>query len=103
MRHEVELTPDHPGFSDSSYRVRRDYIASLARRATRGCPAPMVRYTAEEHSLWSSLWSQLEPLHSLSAFTPLCCGATHEAMWRDRIPQLSEVSCWLAPRTGFQL
>lgn len=103
MRHEVELTPDHPGFWDTSYRARRDAIAALARTAVRGCPAPEVEYTEEEHSLWSALWSELEPLHAASAFTPLRCGATHMSTWQKRIPQLFEVSRWLDSQTGFRL
>lgn len=103
MRHQVELTPDHPGFADSHYRVRRDHIAEQARLAAGQQTIPDIAYTQAEHALWATLWRQLMPLHAQAAFTPLLRVAQPRLLPRDRIPQLRELSAWLKPRTGFQL
>lgn len=103
MRHQVKLTPDHPGFADLRYRARRDHIAEQARRAAGPQMIPDITYSRAEHALWAALWQTLMPLHAQVACTPLVRAAQPSPLPRDRIPQLRELSDWLKPRTGFQL
>src|SRR5205814_932102 len=55
----VELSEDHPGFSDPTYRARRDAIAAAAaHREPRD-----VAYDDGETSVWRTVRGALDPLH----------------------------------------
>lgn len=62
-----------------------------------------VVYTAEEHALWAMLRRTLTPLHDRVACAPLRAAAARVPLPPHRIPQLHEVSSWLAPLSRFQL
>ena len=63
----VELHPDHPGFSDSAYRQRRNVIAQMALDYESGQPLPDAPYTPEEHDVWHQVWQELDPMHEAHA------------------------------------
>src|SRR5437867_11551047 len=59
----VQLDPDHPGFRDLEYRRRRNQIAQIALEYQPGDPIPDAPYTNEEHRVWFTIWSALQPAH----------------------------------------
>jgi phenylalanine-4-hydroxylase len=101
--HLVELDPDHPGFQDSSYRLRRDSIASLAFAHGPGNEPPRVAYSPAEHAVWSQVLARLETLHARWAASAYRAAARDLALSRERIPQLAEVNALLRPRTRFRM
>ena len=101
------LHTDHPGFSDAGYRRRRADIARLAKAYRHGAPFPVVEYTPDETETWGRVYRRLAPLRArhgcgayLAAFDALerHCGFSPRS-----IPQGSDVSAFLAARTGFVL
>ncbi len=102
MNNLVELAPDHPGFADPVYRARRDAIAKLALDWSGGA-IPIAPYTEDEHRVWREVWAQLGPLHERRVARELLELGEEFPIDRERIPQLSEVSARLAPRTGFRM
>ncbi len=101
--HLVELDPDHPGFRDPVYRLRRDSIASLALAHRPGDEPPGVAYAEVEHAVWRSVLERLEGLHARWAASSYRTAARNLALPRERIPQLAEVNALLCPRTGFRM
>jgi phenylalanine-4-hydroxylase len=98
---------DHPGFTDESYKQRRNAIVENARRHKHGQSIPTVDYTDAEHATWTQVYDRLQDLHQRYA-----CDDYLRAMQkfgrfgvltRDRIPQLAEVSELLHASTGFQI
>src|SRR2546429_1097991 len=63
----VQLDPDHPGFRDREYRKRRNQIAQLAMNFQPGDQIPDAPYTSEEHQVWRTIWTALEPAHQKRA------------------------------------
>lgn len=97
----VRLESDHPGFSDPSYRERRNAIAQLSVDHKVGDPIPTVTYTPQEDEVWQIVSSSLQQRH-----THLACRAFVEAkealeLPTDKVPQLAEVSDRLRPLSGF--
>ena len=98
----VELAGDHPGFTDASYRARRDDLASLATEWQPGLPVPTPDYTEEEHGVWRAVSSSLSDLHEEFACTAFLEGKEVIRLPTDRVPQLTEVSRRLEPIAGFR-
>src|SRR5215471_1555222 len=63
----VKLDPDHPGFRDAEYRRRRNQIAQIAVMYHPRDPIPDAPYTTEEHQVWATIWSALQPAHQAHA------------------------------------
>ncbi|MAY80458.1 MAG: phenylalanine 4-monooxygenase [Deltaproteobacteria bacterium] len=98
----IELDPDHPGFRDRVYRDRRNTIAQIALSYRSGSSIPEAPYTKEEHGVWNTIWTQLEPLHQqlvtkeileLQQFLPLS---------HTEIPQLNSLNHQLQSAAGFR-
>jgi phenylalanine-4-hydroxylase len=98
----VELAGDHPGFTDLSYRARRDYLAGLAETWAPGQPVPAPDYTDEEHQVWRTVSASLVDLHEQSACQAFLEGKEAVRLQADRVPQLTEVTDRLAPAAGFR-
>ena len=99
----VKLDPDHPGFRDHAYRVRRNAIAQIAMTYRPGSPIPAAPYTDLEHGVWQTIWKALGLAHREHA-----CAEYLECLERldfdsDRIPQLDEVSQKVEAISGFRL
>jgi len=99
----VQLDPDHPGFRDREYRVRRNQIALLAMHYRPGDQIPDAPYTADEHRVWRTIWQALRPAHQKHA-----CAEYLESLKRlnfsdDRITQLREVNEKVHAISGFRL
>src|SRR5436190_8157544 len=99
----VQLDPDHPGFRDAEYRRRRNQIAQIALQYHPGDPIPDAPYTQEEHQVWATIWSALQPAHQAHA-----CAEYRECLTKlnfdpDRIPQLREVNKTVQEISGFRL
>ncbi|MDN5745561.1 MAG: phenylalanine 4-monooxygenase [Nocardioidaceae bacterium] len=97
----VHLGADHPGFADPDYRARRDGLATLASNWRPGQPCPVADYTTVEHRVWQVVSEALVTKHRSYACREFLDGKESLQLPLDRIPQLSEVSDWLAPLTGF--
>ncbi len=99
----VKLDPDHPGFRDPIYRARRNGIAKLALEHIVGTSIPRVEYTAAEHTVWSTVWSKLDPVQSRFACRAYLDSRARLDLDRTRIPQLADVNAKLEPLTGFKM
>lgn len=99
---EVHLGADHPGFADPDYRARRDALATLANNWQPGTPAPIAPYTDDEHRVWQVVSEALVTKHRSYACREFLDGKESLGLPIDRIPQLAEVSDWLAPLTGYR-
>jgi phenylalanine-4-hydroxylase len=99
----VELSADHPGFSDADYRRRRNEIARLALDHVAGQPVAPVAYTDAEHGVWRDVWRHLAPLHARYACREYLEAGERVRLDRDRVPQLADVNTMLQGLDGFQL
>ena len=99
----VELSADHPGFSDPDYRRRRNEIARLALDYVEGRPVPRVAYTEAEHGVWREVWSHLRPLHARYACREYLEAGEKVRLDPENVPQLADVNSALAALQGFQL
>jgi phenylalanine-4-hydroxylase len=99
----VKLDPDHPGFRDAEYRVRRNAIAQIAMTYKPGSPIPTAPYTELEHGVWKKIWDALEPAHREHACAEYLDCLNRLAFDQDRIPQLDEVSQKVEAISGFRL
>jgi phenylalanine-4-hydroxylase len=97
----VQLGHDHPGFADPVYRARRDALATLAAAWSPGQPLPTAPYTDDEHEVWRVVCEDLVAKHETYACRQFLDGKARLNLPTDRVPQLAEVSQWLAPLTGF--
>jgi phenylalanine-4-hydroxylase len=99
----VQLDPDHPGFRDLDYRRRRNQIAEIALRYQPGEPIPDAPYTDEEHQVWVTIWSALQPAHRQHACAEYLECLTKLDLGPGRIPQLREVNEKVLAISGFRL
>ena len=99
----VSLDPDHPGFRDHEYRLRRNAIAEIAMRYRPGTPIPAAPYTQLEHDVWKTIWQALGPAHREHACNEYRACVDRLALDTDRIPQLDEVSRKVEAISGFRL
>ncbi|HWI42240.1 MAG TPA: phenylalanine 4-monooxygenase [Nocardioides sp.] len=99
---KVQLGRDHPGFADPDYRARRDILATLASGWRPGEPSPRADYTAAEHEVWRVVSEDLVGKHRAFACQEFLEGKEALGLPTDHVPQLEELSAWLAPLTGFR-
>jgi phenylalanine-4-hydroxylase len=99
----VELSADHPGFSDADYRRRRNEIARLALDYVDGEPVPRVAYTEAEHAVWREVRSHLRPLHERYACREYVEACELLRLDAERLPQLDDVNAMLTAHQGFRL
>ncbi len=98
-----ELELDHPGANDAEYRLRRDYIAGLAKRFRNTGKITDVDYNSREQRVWRYVAEELEELQQRYA-SPFYLRAKRDLGIRtDRIPQLTEMNRRLKELTGFRL
>jgi phenylalanine-4-hydroxylase len=98
----VRLDPDHPGFKDPVYRVRRNDIARLALAYREGDPLPRVDYTPEEQAAWALTWERLGPLHETYACREWLESSRVLALDRRRVPDFTGVNVTLS-HSGFRM
>eukprot|EP00922_Rhytidocystis_sp_ex-Travisia-forbesii_P019853 GHVS01029322.1.p1 GENE.GHVS01029322.1~~GHVS01029322.1.p1 ORF type:complete len:508 (+),score=48.94 GHVS01029322.1:83-1525(+) len=103
----AELTSDHPGFNDQTYRSRRQEIVSLASEYKAGDTIPPVQYTDDEVACWECVYDKLRMLclkHGCAEYNQELVGLEKAGIYSPkRIPQLQEVSEYLQQKTGFRL
>ncbi len=99
----VQLDPDHPGFRDPEYRMRRNQIAQLALNYHPGDQIPDAPYTADEDRVWQTIWQALRPAHQKYACKQYLDALTRLNFSDDRIPQLREVNEKVQAISGFRL
>lgn len=98
----VALDKDHPGFRDPAYRARRDAIARVALDYAGG-EVPRVGYSAEEHAVWSRVWTELRDRHRRSACAELVAASDRLDLATDAVPQLADLNPRLRAATGFEM
>eukprot|EP00922_Rhytidocystis_sp_ex-Travisia-forbesii_P019862 GHVS01029331.1.p1 GENE.GHVS01029331.1~~GHVS01029331.1.p1 ORF type:complete len:322 (+),score=43.86 GHVS01029331.1:66-1031(+) len=100
----AELTSDHPGFNDQTYRSRRQEIVSLASEYKAGDTIPPVQYTDDEVACWECVYDKLRMLclkHGCAEYNQELVGLEKAGIYSPkRIPQLQEVSEYLQQKTG---
>jgi len=102
------LAPDHPGFQDEGYRLRREKIAEIANSYRWGDgPIPKIQYTDDEIKTWGAVYERLEQNHDRWAcdeFKEVLPELKKEAGYgKTQIPQLNDISEYLKTKTGFCL
>jgi phenylalanine-4-hydroxylase len=108
MEYGGELSADHPGFKDSTYRDRRQEITMIAKSFTHSQEEiPRVNYTKAELTTWSKVYNSLMPLfptHACKEHRQIFPVLVKECGYRsDNIPQLQDISLFLKRSTGFTL
>jgi phenylalanine-4-hydroxylase len=98
MQTQLDST-EHPAFTDSRYRARREHIAALASRPR----TARVAYTADEHAVWRLVRSRIDPLHDAHACTRVRAAQRALPLPTEEIPQLDDVSRRLRGCSGFRL
>jgi phenylalanine-4-hydroxylase len=98
-----QLDLDHPGASDSEYRRRRDYIASLAKKFRETGVITDVEYTDEEQNIWRIVATRLEELQARRASRFYLEAKKNLGISNERIPQLTEMNRRLKELTNFRL
>lgn len=103
----AELDANHPGFSDTEYRKRREIITRNAAEYRHGMPLPSVDYTPEETETWQTVYRELAKLrqtHTNERYQHNFSLLEREiGFGPDRIPQLQTVSEYLRECTGWTL
>jgi len=98
-----QLHLDHPGASDTQYRTRRDYIASLSKKFRETGVITDVDYTEEEQNIWRIVATRLEELQAKRASSFYLEAKKKLGISTERIPQLSEMNRRLKALTNFRL
>jgi len=98
-----QLDLDHPGASDTEYRTRRDYIASLAKKFRETGVITDVDYTEQEQDIWRHVAGTLAELHKEHASPFYLRSKRDLGISNERIPQLTEMNRRLKELTGFRL
>lgn len=91
------LPENHPGFSDISYRNRRNKIASIANSYKFGDVVPDVPYIREEHKVWESINLQLESIYGKYACAEYKECYASAGFNKVTIPQFATINRILAP------
>lgn len=99
----IQLDPDHPGFKDPEYRKRRNTIAEIAMSHRPGSEIAPAPYSEQEHQVWQTIWSALNPAHRAHACAEYLACLERLNFDSDRIPQLNEVSQKVEALSGFRL
>jgi len=107
LEYGSDLSSDHPGFNDATYRHRRLAITQVARDYKHGQAIPRIEYTEQEIGTWATVYKELTALYKTHAckehnmVLPLLeqfCGYGPHA-----IPQLEDISSYLKSCSGFRL
>ncbi|CAM9893922.1 unnamed protein product [Chrysoparadoxa australica] len=103
----ADLEADHPGFSDSEYRRRRDELAQVASDYSYGQSIPRIPYSPKELKTWAVVWDKMAPLQEAFACSEYKAImqdlASAVGYCREAIPQQEDISQYLQTRTGFKL
>jgi phenylalanine-4-hydroxylase len=91
----------NPRFTDPDYRVRRNVLASLSHAWRPGDPISTIDYSDAEHGVWADICRELSSRHERFACHEFLEAKDSLGLPTTRIPQLTEVSEWLKPLTGF--
>ncbi|XP_019870947.2 tyrosine 3-monooxygenase [Aethina tumida] len=106
-KYEPDLDMNHPGFADKEYRARRKEIAEIAFAYKYGDPVPYIEYTETENKTWKSVFNtvvDLMPKHACAEYQRVFRRLQEEGIFNpEHIPQLEEMSNFLAKSTGFTL
>lgn len=105
LESDIDLDPEHPGFSDTSYRRKREEIILLAHNHKINQPIPNLAYSEQEQEAWYKAYTHMAPLHEKYACDQYNQGV--DKMKKElgysefRLPQLSEINDYLKTKSGF--
>jgi phenylalanine-4-hydroxylase len=100
----LELEAAHPGIHDADYLARRHELFALCRRYRLGALGPpVIEYTAEEERIWREVSPKLDELHVRYASRIHLDAKRELGISESAIPQLRDLSTYLARRTGMHL
>jgi phenylalanine-4-hydroxylase len=99
----VSLDRDHPGFRDQVYRDRRNSIARTALQFDETKPIPIIEYTEDENTVWTTVCSKLGALHARFACREYLDGFGKLPLAQNMVPQLAHVSERLHLASGFRM
>lgn len=107
VKFEPELDSTHLGFGDLEYRHRRKELAEIAFNYRYGEPIPIIVYNEKEIGTWRCTYINLK-----EAYAKYACEQHNKAIMElesncdyspNSIPQLQQVSEFLARKTGWRL
>lgn len=103
----VDLTSDHPGFSDPVYRARRGELAQIARQYRHGETIPHIAYMPAEIATWSAVFRRQDELlrrYACREYLDILALMKEECGYGpESIPQQADITRFLARRTDFRL
>ena len=99
----VDLDPDHPGFSDTEYRQRRNSIAQSAIEHKTRSPIPIINYTEEENRVWALVWQHLQETHQKFVCLEILQLQDIVSLPSSHVPQLKDISVMLEKTAGFRM
>ena len=102
MARPADATPERAEIADwhGDYLARRDQVAAHA--AGSDAPPTTITYTDQEHDTWCTVLGALNERWERVGAPELLAAGDRLSLPTDRIPQLSEVSAALRPRTGVE-
>eukprot|EP00195_Chlamydomonas_chlamydogama_P000269 CAMPEP_0202921848 /NCGR_PEP_ID=MMETSP1392-20130828/77612_1 /ASSEMBLY_ACC=CAM_ASM_000868 /TAXON_ID=225041 /ORGANISM="Chlamydomonas chlamydogama, Strain SAG 11-48b" /LENGTH=334 /DNA_ID=CAMNT_0049615447 /DNA_START=129 /DNA_END=1134 /DNA_ORIENTATION=- len=99
----AELSEDHPGFHDDSYKLRRVMLANQAKSHRIGEPIPPVEYSDAEVAVWAAVCRELHTLLPRHACKQYLRALPKFNFTPDRVPQLQELSDVLQSSSGWSI
>ncbi|GAX75903.1 hypothetical protein CEUSTIGMA_g3346.t1 [Chlamydomonas eustigma] len=99
----ANLSQDHPGFNDLSYKARRAWISELASAHKIGMPIPRIAYNQEELQVWKTVLQELRDLLPQHACKQYLQAAPLFNFTPNQIPQLQDVNEVLNRATGWSI
>ena len=89
----VSLDPDHPGFSDTQYRQRRNSIAQSAiEHKKHALPFPSLIIRKKKNHVWALVWQHLKEVHQKFVCLEILQLQDIVSLPSNHVPQLKDIS-----------
>ena len=101
------LNQDHPGFTDTVYKERRNLIADTGKGYKMGNPIPGFKYDQNETNLWTVIWDRLYPKlmeHGCKEYKENFQKLIDAGCFkREAIPQLEDLNQFLQKTSNWKI